>query len=106
VAEEHEDDLKDEDEIVVLARNESPSLVCRLCGQPATYIPSRSEYDSLASEALCTTHARESEYSAELLPLVNSPRTGICAYMGDAEMDWDEDDWDEEEDEEEDEDEE
>jgi len=89
--EEDEEDLEEEDEIVVLARNEPPSLVCRLCGQPATHVPSRSEYEPLAAEALCTTHARESEDSEEMLPLVNSPRTGICAYTGDEEMDWEED---------------
>jgi hypothetical protein len=99
----NEEGQEDEDEIVVLARNEPPSLVCHLCGQPATYVPSRSEYDSLTAQALCTTHARESENAEELLPLVNSPRTGICAYMGDAEMDWEDDDWEEDEDEDEDE---
>lgn len=95
---EDEDQEYEEDEIVVLARNDPPSLICHLCGQPATYVPSSSEYASLAAEALCMTHARASENSEEMLPLVNSPRTGICAYMGDEEMDWDdEDDEDDEE---------
>lgn len=89
-----------EEEIVVMARNEQPALTCHICGQPATQVPSRSEYDSLAEEALCATHAHASEYADELLPLVNSPRAGICGYTGDEDEDeeWDEDDeWDEEE---------
>lgn len=93
---------EDEIGIVVMARNEPPALVCHICGQPATQVPSSSEYASLAEDAVCDTHARESEYPDELLPLVNSPRTGICGYTGDAEdEDWDEEEWDENEEDEE-----
>lgn len=97
VAEEFEDEEDEEDEeeigIVVMARNEPPTLVCHICGQPATFVPSSSEYASLALEALCETHAKESEASEELLPIVNSPRVGICGYTGDADVEeWDEED--------------
>lgn len=92
----------DEEEIAifVMARNEPPALVCHICGQPATRVASASEYDALAETALCDTHAEKAEYPDELLPIVNSPRTGICGYTGDEEdMDW-EDEEDEDEDEE------
>lgn len=34
-----------------------------------------------------------------MLPIVNSPRVGVCGYTGDAE--WEDEEWDEEEEEEE-----
>jgi hypothetical protein len=93
---------EDEDEIalVVMARNEPPALKCHICGQPATRVPSASEYDSLAEGALCDAHAKESEYPDELLPIVNSPRTGICGYTGEEDEEWDAEEWEDEEDEE------
>jgi hypothetical protein len=98
-AELEEDEEFEEDEdvtsIFIMARNEPPALVCHICGQPATHVPSASEYTSLAETALCDVHTRTSEYPDDLLPIVNSPRTGICGYTGDAGMD----EWDEEEEE-------
>ena len=107
-------DEEDEDEdeegeplsIVVMARNEPPAFVCRICGKPATQVSSTDDFDSLEEAALCESCAEKEENSDELLPLVNSPRVGVCAYTGEDD-DWGEDeddDWDdEEEDEEEDE---
>ena len=96
---EEPEDGEDEIAIFVMARNEPPALVCHICGQPATHVASSSEYDSPAETALCDTHTKQAEYPDDLLPLVNSPRTGICGYTGEAE---DEDiEWEEEEDEEE-----
>lgn len=104
--EEEEDEEEFEDEgdidIIVMARNEPPELVCHICGQPATRVASASEYDSPAETALCDVHAQKSEYPDELLPVVNSPRVGICGYTGD-EGDWDDEEWDEDDDEDEDE---
>ncbi|HEY1350481.1 MAG TPA: hypothetical protein VGF67_12735 [Ktedonobacteraceae bacterium] len=100
--EEGEEDLEDGGEIVVMARNELPPLACHICGQPAAQVSSGSEYDSLAEGALCETHASASEYPDELLPVVNSPRTGICGYTGEEdEEDWDDEEWDDEEEDEE-----
>lgn len=105
--EDEEDELEDgEDEIAIfiMGRNEPPTLVCHVCGQPATRVPSASEYDALAETALCDTHAAQTEHPDELLPIVNSPRTGICGYTGNEYEDdeeWDEDEDDEEDDEEE-----
>jgi hypothetical protein len=86
--EEFEGDEEDEVDIVVMARNEPPALVCHVCGQPASYVPSGSEYDALAEVVLCETHANATEEPDELLPLVNSPRTGVCGYTGEEEEEW------------------
>jgi hypothetical protein len=97
--EEFEDSEEDEVDIVVMARNEPPALVCHVCGQPASSVPSGSEYDALAEIVLCEIHANATEYPDELLPLVNSPRTGVCGYTGDEE-DWEDEEWEEEDEEE------
>lgn len=94
--EEDEVDYGDEDEIgiVVMARNEPPPWACNVCGKPATHVLPESEYDTLDKAGLCEVHAKKYEYPDELLPMVNSPRVGVCGYTGeyDAEEDWDEED--------------
>ncbi len=100
--EEDDEDFEDEEDeeempILIMARNEAPKLTCHICGKPATQVPSLSEYTSLASVALCDTHAKKAEDADMLLPIVNSPRTGICGYDGDNEEEWDFEDEDEEE---------
>lgn len=100
--EEEEEDLADTGDVIaisIMARNDPPALVCHICGKPATKVPSSSEYASLAEEALCDVHAAKSDYSDGLLPIVNSPRTGICGYTGDeeGEDDWEDEDEDEDE---------
>lgn len=99
------DELEEEDEdedrlaIFIMARNEPPALVCHICGQPATHIASSTEYASLAETALCDAHSKKADYPDELLPLVNSPRTGVCGYTGEYEDDaWEEVEWDDEDD--------
>lgn len=98
------EEAEDEDEIaiVTMARNEPPALACHVCGQPATRVLPESEYDYLDKAGLCDTHAKEYDYPDELLPVVNSPRVGVCGYTGEAdEEDWEgeEDEWEDEEDE-------
>lgn len=95
-----EGDYEDEDtiDLVVMARNEPPALKCHICGQPATHVPSASEYDVLSEAALCEKHAEESEDPDELLPVVNSPRVGICAYTGGEDEEWEAEEWDEDDD--------
>ncbi len=95
-----EDEDEDEIAIVIMSRNEPPALVCHICGEPATHVLPESEYNYLDEAGLCATHAKAHEYSDELLPVVNSPRVGVCGYTG--EYDEDEEDWeDDEEDEDE-----
>lgn len=74
---------KDEDAARILARNLPPEIFCRECGKLATRV--EPGYMSAWDGALCDTCARkieDYEYE-ELLPVVNSPRVGVCGYVGD-----------------------
>jgi hypothetical protein len=68
-------------QVVLLARNDPPEIGCGNCGQAATHVCGG------CSESgdgwLCDGCARKHECGEDmLLPLVNSPRTGVCAYSG------------------------
>ncbi len=66
--------------ITLLARNEPPAWVCVKCGKPATQIEASGwglDLDSLYCDD-CPGDDDEEGF----LPLVNSPRTGVCGYCG------------------------
>lgn len=66
-------------QISLLARNDALEIDCSNCGAPATWV-SPAEDDWIAMTAgLCDACAPASEYR---LPIVNSPRCGVCAYDG------------------------
>lgn len=72
---------KDEDNIEILARNNPPVILCKVCGKPAKrvasdYYPEDNGYCS--SKCAKQNH----EYYEEMLPVVNSPRVGVCGYTG------------------------
>jgi hypothetical protein len=92
-------DDDDEEPVEIMARNNPPAIPCRECGKPATKVASG--YYDVGDGALCDACARTSlkEYEDFFLPIVNSPRVGVCGYTGDSEGE--EIDWDEEDDEEE-----
>jgi hypothetical protein len=60
--------------INVMIRNQEPEFDCVECGEKAVLICSNDD-----EEFLCISCAEDDEY---LLPLVNSPRTGVCGYAG------------------------
>jgi len=67
--------------IRVLARNEPPKIPCSKCGQPAERVCTECLYEG--SGWLCKACAREHACGTDmLLPVVNSPRVGVCGYMG------------------------
>jgi hypothetical protein len=67
----------------VVARNEAPSWPCDMCAQPATMICA--ECASQGGGFCCATHAHEHPCGEDmLLPVVNSPRMGVCGYTGGA----------------------
>jgi len=69
--------------IRVVARNEPPAWPCDECGQPATKLCSECVYRD--GGFLCEPHASTHGCGEEmLLPVVNSPRMGVCAYAGEA----------------------
>lgn len=65
----------------VLARNEPPVIPCGKCGQPAVEVCAECVGDK--DGWLCKACAHEHECGDEMfLPVVNSPRVGVCGYTG------------------------
>jgi hypothetical protein len=65
----------------VVARNEAPIWPCDVCGHPATRICA--ECANRGNGFLCGIHARSHGCGNDmLLPVVNSPRMGVCGYCG------------------------
>lgn len=67
--------------IRVLARNLPPEIPCRECGEPAAQICTECMWSSVGW--LCDACSRKHACGTEmLLPVVNSPRVGMCGYTG------------------------
>jgi hypothetical protein len=68
-------------DIVILARNEPPSYPCMSCGKTAARICAECIYSG--EGCLCDECAAGHKCGEQmLLPLVNSPRAGVCGYTG------------------------
>jgi len=68
-------------DITVLARNEPPSFPCVSCGKMATHICTECIWSG--EGCLCDECASGHECGEDmLLPVVNSPRVGVCGYTG------------------------
>ena len=79
VISEYQTEDADSSSINVLARNDLPMILCENCGNPATYICTYCEI--LEEGWLCDNCADGHECGEEmLLPVVNSPRVGVCGY--------------------------
>lgn len=80
VVSEREEYIRDRS-IQILARNEPPPIICELCGKPATQVCSQCIDED--GGWLCDKCAQEHECGEDmLLPVVNSPRVGMCGYTG------------------------
>lgn len=67
--------------IRILARNTPPLRVCDVCAQAASEVCSQCIFENKGW--LCEEHAESHECGEDmLLPVVNSPRVGMCAYAG------------------------
>ncbi len=66
----------------LLARNEPPVWACGVCDTPAALICPLCRYETYPF--FCSSHARKHVCVEEidLLPVVNSPRMGVCGYTG------------------------
>lgn len=65
----------------LLARNDPPSITCGSCGETATKVCTQCIYEG--EGWLCDRCARKHRCGEEmLLPVVNSPRVGVCGYAG------------------------
>ena len=73
--------------IVLMARNELPEAECMECGQAASWLCLECLYEMNERGTLCDEHSEEHlhEEYGEPVPLVNSPRVGMCGYDGPAE---------------------
>lgn len=72
--------------ITLLARNNPPYYKCDECEEPATFLCLDCLYEDNTHIVLCENHAKhhkDEEYGS--MPLINSPRCGVCGYDGPAE---------------------
>lgn len=70
-----------EELVRILARNEPPEITCNSCGKLATQVCSCWNWGG--DGWLCDECAPKHECGEDmLLPVVNSPRTGMCGYTG------------------------
>jgi hypothetical protein len=70
----------------VPARNEMPQLPCMKCGEPAAYFCSECLIERDETGMLCARHVKghPCDNYGEPIPLINSPRLGMCGYTGPA----------------------
>jgi len=75
--------------IVLMARNNMPEAICKECDKPATHLCIECLYEANESgnSFLCDEHVEDHPHTeyGEPVPLVNSPRLGMCGYDGPAE---------------------
>lgn len=67
-------------QLTLLARNHPPAWECVKCGKPATLIEAQGW--GLDTDALYCDACAEDEAEDMFLPVVNSPRMGVCGYTG------------------------
>jgi hypothetical protein len=65
--------------IKIMARNESPTIPCDICDKTATAI--YTDWDGY-ERWLCNECGRKQKDREMMLPVVNSPRVGVCGYTG------------------------
>ncbi len=72
--------------VEILARNKAPEIPCDECGKsPAVQICTECQWEGVGW--LCQDCVGGHECDKEmLLPVVNSPRTGVCGYTGELEQ--------------------
>lgn len=69
------------DSIRLLARNNPPAIPCSKCGKPATHVCVDCAWEE--EGWLCGACAPKHKCGEDmLLPVVNSPRVGVCGYGG------------------------
>src|SRR5260370_25358720 len=67
--------------IHILARNIPPIIPCGICREPAISICMQCIYEDKGR--LCNVCAKNHKCGQEIpLPVVNSPRAGVCGYTG------------------------
>ena len=72
--------------IYLMARNQLPEAECMECEKTALWYCEECVYEEDESGLLCEDHVQDHPHDnyGEPMPLVNSPRVGICGYEGPA----------------------
>ena len=73
--------------VILLARNDPPPFACVFCGQPATWVtPSPEDWIAMTTgvcdQCLPRLDCAPHPGSNWRLPIINSPRYGVCGYDG------------------------
>lgn len=73
--------------IFLMARNNMPEVSCMECDKQAKWLCLECMYEYDERGTLCDEHAEDHPHDAygRPMPLVNSPRSGMCGYTGPAE---------------------
>jgi hypothetical protein len=72
---------QDKDAVRIMARNEPPEINCDVCGKPATVVCCVCSDEDAGR--VCEECGKKHECGEDmLLPVVNSPRVGMCDYTG------------------------
>ncbi len=73
--------------ILLMARNNMPQETCTECDRPATHLCIECIYEWNQPGWLCDEHAEDHPHYTygSPIPLINSPRLGMCGYEGPAE---------------------
>jgi hypothetical protein len=78
---EREGPARKKDPVRILARNNPPEIPCGKCGKPATQVDMEDAWEETGW--LCDACAGKSGQDESMfLPVVNSPRVGVCGYTG------------------------
>jgi len=72
--------------IALMARNQPPEMTCMYCDRPASWLCMECVHEDDESGLLCDVHVESHPHSnyGEPVPIVNSPRLGMCGYIGPA----------------------
>lgn len=72
--------------IALMARNDMPDIPCMKCDRQADWLCVECLYETEDSGNLCDDHVETHPHDAygAPMPLLNSPRTGMCGYSGPA----------------------
>ena len=65
--------------VVLLARNPLPDITCYECDEEAKWLCPQCQYGGVP---MCQQHADDHGCGDYYLPVVNSPRMGVCGYIG------------------------
>lgn len=73
------------EDTALLARNYEPPIACCVCGKPAVKVCTVCSWKGAGwlCQACAEVHRKEhADGISSLLPLMNSPRSGVCVYKG------------------------